>query len=311
MKSIQLLILGLLSLGIQAQMTSISYETNGLDSLTANNPFKHFIGEWTLKDNEWTQNWGGETETIKIPNHHTVAMVINTKNSLFQIIDGPRPNGHIFWSFNPVTKVVNHLSSFGELRAGVGEGTISEKGDVTLKISFEGEPENTYRIYNYKWLCKDEYQMKSVQYGSDGQLTGLFYEGTFVRLSTKPDIKSQIATILSVLDNNQISVEEQLEVYHDDVVHMAPGNEAIIGKAALKRYLEEQRRYGTAKMKHQIVEIEPLDQIVLMRGEVIGTFFPKNEKPPVDFRTKNMFVFDAAEGRLKIKKVIYNASPIE
>lgn len=35
------------------------------------NPFKKFIGEWTLKDDNWSHNWGNGTENIKIPNHHT------------------------------------------------------------------------------------------------------------------------------------------------------------------------------------------------------------------------------------------------
>lgn len=180
-KAIALLfcLIGIMGYG---QQKSIQFETNGLDSLIVKNPFQKFIGEWTLKNDDWTQNWGGETETIKIPNHHTITTQINTANTLFSIVDGPQPNGHIFWAYNPVTKVVNHLSSFGEVRTGVGKGTVSEKGDVKLKISFEGEPIETYRIYNYKWVNADEYHMKSVQYNLNGEPTGLFYEGTFVRI---------------------------------------------------------------------------------------------------------------------------------
>ena len=177
-KSMVMVALSFLSINCMAQRASIPYETNGLDSLIAQNPFQNFIGEWTLKDDNWMHNWGSGTETIKIPGHHTITTQINTANSLFSIIDGPPPNGHIFWSYNPVTQKVNHLSSFGELRAGVGEGHISESGDVTLKIMFEGEPEDTYRRYTYNWISPDEYHMKSVQYDSSDQPTGLFYEGT-------------------------------------------------------------------------------------------------------------------------------------
>ncbi len=84
------------------------------------NPFKKFIGEWTLKDDNWSQNWGNGTENIKIPNHHTVCKELNTANSLLAVIDGTPPYGHIFWSYNPVKKEVDHLSSFGTTRAGVG-----------------------------------------------------------------------------------------------------------------------------------------------------------------------------------------------
>ena len=166
-----------------AQTTAIEFELNGRDTEDlANNPFRKFVGEWTLKEDNWRHNWGGDTESIKIPGHHTVSKAINTDNSLFSIIDGPEPNGHIFWSYNPRTKEVFHLSSFGDIRAGNGKGTITENGDVTLKLSFEGEPADTYRIYNYTWVSEDEYHMKSVQYGADDEPTGLFYEGTFVRL---------------------------------------------------------------------------------------------------------------------------------
>lgn len=165
-----------------AQKTSIEYELNGRSpNNNSNNPFGKFIGEWTLKDDNWTHNWGNGTETIKIPKHHTVSKEINTDNSLLSIIDGPEPNGHIFWSYNPKTNEVFHLSSFGTIRAGNGKGSINENGDVKLKLSFEGEPEGTYRIYNYKWVNDNEYHMKSVQFDQQDKPTGLFYEGYFVR----------------------------------------------------------------------------------------------------------------------------------
>ncbi len=275
------------------------------------NPFRKFIGEWTLKNDSWTHNWGGETETISIPKHHTVSAQINTANTLFSIIDGPEPNGHIFWSYNPVTKLISHLSSFGESRAGVGEGSMNKNGDVTLKIVFEGEPKGTYRIYNYRWVNKDEYQMKSVQYDTNDQPTGLFYEGIFVRLPKveKQSLRTQVETVLAVLDNNDISVEEQLEVYADNVAHMPPGGELNIGKEALGSFLKEQRKHGEADMKHEILEIEQQGNVVIMRGQVTGSYQPKNETPSVQFRTKNLFVFDITDGALKIKKVIYNMSP--
>ncbi|MEJ7586835.1 MAG: hypothetical protein WKI04_04670 [Ferruginibacter sp.] len=90
------------------------------------NPFKKFIGEWTLKGDNWSQNWGQGDEHIKFPNHHTICRQLNTDNSLLAVIDGTPPYGHIFWSYNPVKKEVNHLSSFGSTRAGVGKGTVKK-----------------------------------------------------------------------------------------------------------------------------------------------------------------------------------------
>ncbi|MDT0607503.1 hypothetical protein [Croceitalea rosinachiae] len=297
-----------------SQEAVIKFETNGKQELNRlDNPFQNFIGEWTLQDDKWIQNWGSTTDTLTIPKHHTISSQVNTKNSLFSIIDGPKPNGHIFWSYNPVTKEVNHLSSFGELRVGVGAGSISERGDVRLKISFEGEHKNTYRVYSYKWITEDKYHMKSVQFGLDDSPTGLFYEGTFVRLAKqeKTTLRNQIEEVLAILDNKALTVDQQLKVYDDSIVHMAPGSKVNLGKEALRIHLKEQRKYGSAEMRHKIIEIETFENLVLMRGQVIGTYYPKNENPPITFRTKNLFVFSSKEGGLKIKKVIYNSSPNE
>ncbi|HEY5824987.1 MAG TPA: hypothetical protein VIT44_11505 [Cyclobacteriaceae bacterium] len=150
----------------------------------AKNPFKKFVGEWTLKDDNWSQNWGNGMEHIKIANHHTTYKELNTSNSILSIIDGVPPNGHIFWTYNPVKNEVHHLSSFETSRIGVGDGKVNENGDVTLKVSFEGEPAGTYRLYTYKWISTDEYELKSVQYDSKDQPTGGFYGGSFIRINS-------------------------------------------------------------------------------------------------------------------------------
>lgn len=148
------------------------------------NPFAKFFGEWTLKNDAWSHNWGNGDENIKIPNHHTLSKGINTENSVLSIVDTP-PKGHILWTYNPVKKEVHHLSSFGELRIGVGQGTVNENGDLRLKVSFEGEAPGTYRIYTYQWITEDEYELKSIQYDDKDKATGLFYGGRFIRIKPK------------------------------------------------------------------------------------------------------------------------------
>lgn len=294
---------------LSGQIQTITYELNGntIDN-RSKNPFQKFIGEWTLKNDSWTQNWGGETETIKILGHHTVNSVLNTANSLLSIIDGPEPNGHIFWTYNPNTKEVGHLSSFGEIRIGVGKGKINGSGDVELKIVFEGEPENTYRIYNYTWVNENEYHMKSVQYDNRDKPTGLFYEGTFIRTNSNKNIEEEIRAILEILDNNEITKEEQIQVYAKDVVHMAPDTDVVHGKDSLLVYLKDQVTYGYSDMKHTMVEFSKHGDAIIMRGEVRGTFYPKDNDKGIDFQTKNLFVFERVGGVLKITKVIYNRS---
>lgn len=293
------------------QMKHIQYEQHRTDTLLSENPFRKFVGEWTLKEDRWIHNWGGTTDTIQIKGHHTVTTALNTANSLLSIIDGPAPNGQLYWSYNPITGSVDHLSSFGPVRAGVGHGSVSKNGDVTLRITFEGEPKGTYRVYHYRWLSANEYHMKSVQYDHNDSPTGLFYEGNFIRISqSDSSTRSEIERILAVLDDHTIPIAQQLEAYHEQVVHMAPDTEEILGKKALGTYLQTQRSYGKVVMEHHIDELEIFGGLVLMRGGVSGRFYPNDGGTTVRFKTKNLFVFERVGGRLRIKKLIYNSSPI-
>lgn len=191
MKAPHLLFLLILS-GCASTQTKITYERNGRPSnreirnnvADSDNPFASFIGEWTLKDDTWIQNWGGENDTLLIPEHHTVCVEVNTSNSLLSIVDGPEPNGHIFWSYNPNTEEVEHLSSFGSIRIGKGHGAFYGDQNLRLTISFEGEAYGTYRIYTYHWISEDEYALNSIQYDQNDQPTGLFYKGNFVRIKS-------------------------------------------------------------------------------------------------------------------------------
>ncbi len=154
----------------------------------ATNPFKRFLGEWTLKDSLWYQTNGfGIMDTITVNNHYSVCREINTKNSLLWEVDSNTSMGHILWAYNVESGQVQHLSSFYPARSGVGKGQIEEAGDIMLKITFEGEGD-TYRIYTYKWISDDEYVLQSTQYSSsDDQATGQIYGGTFIRLKAKTD----------------------------------------------------------------------------------------------------------------------------
>jgi hypothetical protein len=149
------------------------------------NPFRKFIGEWTLKNDNWEQGYGKDKETVKIPNHHTLCQEVNTDNSLLWIITSPSSKGHIFWSNNNTKSEVHWSSNFYSYRSGIGNGGITESGNATFRVSFEGEPEGTYGIYSYRWITDDEFEMKSVQYNAQGEPTGGFYGGTFIRINKK------------------------------------------------------------------------------------------------------------------------------
>ncbi len=149
------------------------------------NPFRKFMGEWTLKDDNWEQGYGQDKESVKIPDHYTLCKEVNTDNSLLWIVESPSSKGHIFWSYNYDKKEVDWSSSFYSFRSGIGKGTINADGDFTFKITFEGEPDGTYRLYTYKWISNNEFEMKSVQYDVENKPTGSFYGGTFVKMNKK------------------------------------------------------------------------------------------------------------------------------
>jgi hypothetical protein len=156
----------------------------GAESPSDGNPFKQYFGEWTLKDDKFQQVWDGKTiETLNIPNHYTECKAINTEMSIMCVVDAGDLKGHIFWTYDSDKKKVHHLSHFGSSRNGVGSGTLDGKGNLATRVSFQGEPEGSYRIYEYKWVSENEYSMLSKQYDLEGKPTGNWYGGSFVRIS--------------------------------------------------------------------------------------------------------------------------------
>ncbi|MTB53523.1 DUF4440 domain-containing protein [Lewinella sp. W8] len=262
-----------------AQETSITYELNGRaskealedgDYVNSLNPFVKFIGEWTLKDDEWTQNWGFGTETIKIPGHHTISREINTDHTLLSIIDGPEPNGHIFWTYSPKTGAVFHSSSFGSNRVGTGIGMISDMGDLLLKVTFEDEAEGTYRRYSYTWRNLDEYVLSSVQYDHDNQPTGLFYSGTFVRLKPARHHPDEIAIKREILEHGATiraafragDLEKIRSLHHPEVEKALGYSDVKSGREAVMQGLA-----GTLK-SFSLEFVENDVESILIRGDL-------------------------------------------
>lgn len=146
------------------------------------NTFNKFAGVWILKQDLFEQVWDGKTvEKLKIPNHNTKCEPINTQQSIFCIVEAGSLQGHIFWTYDTSKKQVYHLSHFGESRNGVGKGSLDSSGNLTTRVSFQGEPEGSYRVYQYSWVSKDEYTMLSTQFDLNGEPTGNWYGGTFIR----------------------------------------------------------------------------------------------------------------------------------
>lgn len=285
------------------------------------NPFKKFVGKWTLKNDLWEQGDGRDAiEQLKIPGHTTICKEINTDTSLLCTIEATSAKGHILWGYDHQSEKIHHLSSFLPFRNGVGEGTVSDNGNIQIKISF-GEPEGSYRVYNYTWINDDEYILESNQYDKNDQSTGNFYGGIFTRIldrfnssKLKIDAKDEekVKKILQTLDDTTMSTEDKLSIWSDELTHMAPNNKVITSKGELKKYLEEEEGNGKVSMTHKIIELTSYEEIVIVRGKVTGTFTSRNTNIKTSFKTKNLFVFKREpNSSLKIWKVIYNHSPIK
>ncbi|WP_405207281.1 hypothetical protein [Aquimarina sp. LLG6339-5] len=124
--------------------------------------------------------------------------------------------------------------------------------------------------------------------------------------SVEKDHKS-VKTILKILDDHTISTENKMEIWVDDLVHMAPNQPLITDKMALITHIDKEKEFGFADMKHEITEIHSYQEIVVMHGKVTGTFYPANTETSNTFSTKNLFVFRRMkDDSLKIWKVIFN-----
>jgi hypothetical protein len=93
--------------------------------------------------------------------------------------------GHIMWAVEDDGTTVSHLSHFGSSRLGDGAGSLDQDGNLSLTIRFSDEPAGTYRHYVYSWKSADEYHMVSRQYDAQGNATGNWYAGSFVRIKNE------------------------------------------------------------------------------------------------------------------------------
>ena len=266
------------------------------NTLQSKNLFKKFIGEWTLKNDDWSQNWGSGRENIKIPGHHTICKALNTENSLLAVIDGTPTYGHVFWTYNPVTKEVEHLSSFGESRTGVGKGTVNENGNVTLKISFEGEPVGTYRLYTYKWVNANEYDLMSVQYDAKDKPTGNFYGGTFIRIqrTKKEQEKEEILNHGEVIRKafSESDIEKIKVLHHPEVVKALGYNDIKKGRDEVMEGLAGTLdNYNLEFIENDVESILMQDNMAIEQTTFVIKGTPKQGGEPFIFKGRTMVTY--------------------
>ncbi|MEN8797935.1 MAG: hypothetical protein ABF293_01725 [Flavobacteriaceae bacterium] len=122
--------------------------------------------------------------------------------------------------------------------------------------------------------------------------------------------KESVIQILSVLDDHDASMADKLALWSDDLVYLAPGQEAIASKESLEAHFEEQNIHGHSEKEHKILELYSYDEIVMVRGQIDGTYYPKGPGRPAQFRNKTLFIFKRQPDQsLKIWRAMYNHEP--
>jgi len=123
--------------------------------------------------------------------------------------------------------------------------------------------------------------------------------------------EAMVKAILSDLDSRDLSTNQQMENYLADAVLLVPDQKEIRGEAALKTHLDEFGSNENIEIKHQIVELDSFNDVVIAQGRVVGLFTADDEENSFPFETKNVILFKRSpSGDLKIWKVIYNAAPV-
>jgi len=160
----------------------VSFLAYGMAPALADEPFAPFHGTWLLEDDRFEQVWDGETvDVVSVPGHVTVCEPLNTSGSVLCQVSAGDLKGHILWTTNAKDELVRHQSHFGTSRLGVGTGALDEDGNLRLSVQFSDEPQGAWRVYEYIWDGPDRYTMMSRQYGEDGEPTGNYYTGSWVR----------------------------------------------------------------------------------------------------------------------------------
>ncbi len=122
--------------------------------------------------------------------------------------------------------------------------------------------------------------------------------------------KQQVKDILSVLDDHTAPMANKMALWSDDLVYLAPGQEPLTSKKTLEAHLEEQNSHGHSEKTHKILELHSYEEIVLVRGQIDGTYYPKGAGRPAQFRNKTLFIFKRQPDQsLIIWRAMYNHEP--
>jgi|GEM_PF-1990247 len=156
----------------------------GQNTIASNDKLKLFEGEWKLKDNVWKSRINSVYKEDVNPNRSFVAKAVSPENTILWEEDFD--NGAwatLLWTYHKETGRVNHISNTTDNNIGIGVGEFDNNNDLTIKIVYPNGCTNCHRIYSFHWIKAGEFDFKATIF-KDGEPTGDFYGGTFVKNSS-------------------------------------------------------------------------------------------------------------------------------
>jgi ketosteroid isomerase-like protein len=122
--------------------------------------------------------------------------------------------------------------------------------------------------------------------------------------------RQQVQSILAAHDRLQPGIDDYFASVADDLILMPNRGDAIEGKAAYRRHVEDFYASGKISIRHEVLAVYSLADVVLVRGRAIGTFVAPGQQEINKFETKNLFVFRRISGgKLQVWQIIFNDAP--
>ena len=114
-----------------------------------------------------------------------------------------------------------------------------------------------------------------------------------------------------VAEFDRCAREKDLETFLsyslDDVVALAPGEPAVVGKAAMRAWYQNFYAAFDVAMVHRPVETDSFGDLVITRGDATGTIRPVGGGEAVQVGNKYLFVLKRqSDGSLRVWRAMFN-----
>ena len=126
------------------------------------------------------------------------------------------------------------------------------------------------------------------------------------------DAHAHVVALLSTFDQalNEMDLDEVMSYYAEDIVILAPGEDAIVGWDAVRSWTEVTFRDFVLIEHHRPVETSESGDLVIHRGNATGSLTPRAGGDPIPFNNKYVHVYRRGmDGRLRMVMGMFNANP--